>query len=382
VNARFLDQLQEKYEDHHAQYLYAEMTLKDTSDDLTGNQLVGVRRWSAWIRGVARQEMGHLATVLNLLEAIGGGSHLNRLRFPSPTGLYTPPIPFTLEPLTLDTIQRFVNFEMPTHPVALGLLELAPEKVVVQHVGQLYEDIKAAIMGFDEAALFIGRGSGQDRSTWGLDITVSPVTSRDTAAVAIDSIVREGEGNSNGTDQSHYGRFKAIQKEYQAELTANRDFLPYRNVLMNPATLEAPDPARPETNMILNPDTKSVAELFNACYTTLLLTLVKYYRFDETSDNQDALQGVAKSLMMNVLAKLGPLLSQLPANESKNAGPPFEIYTLPCLPNDRDASLKILRERLEISKSFVTDLATRVTRDGILQKTAQQLDAIAQAIPS
>src|SRR5882724_13306976 len=77
-----------------AQYLYAEMTLKDKSDGLTDDQLVRVRRWSAWIRGVARQEMGHLATALNLLEAIGGGSHLNRLRFPSPTGLYTPPVPF------------------------------------------------------------------------------------------------------------------------------------------------------------------------------------------------------------------------------------------------------------------------------------------------
>jgi hypothetical protein len=359
------------------QYLYAEMTLKGPNDGLASDQLSKVSRWRQWISAIARQEMGHLATVLNLLEAVGGGSHLNRLRFPSATGLYTPPIRFSLEPLTRDTVDRFVKFEWPAHVVQLDTL--APVDIPVQHVGQLYEDIRTAIGNFNEADLFIGRGTGQDQSAWSLTITVTPVTNRQTAFAAIDSIVKEGEGNSTGTDDSHYGRFRRIQNEYDQELTKNAGFAPFRNVLSNPGTL---DPLTPGTNAIANPDTNAAAALFNACYTTLLLVLVKYYRFDENSDNQDALQGISKGLMMNVLAKLGPLLSSLPGTGDKNGGPPFEIYTLPVLPDDRNASLKVIRERFGILKAEAVNLATKITQGGVMQRIAQQLDAIAQTIPA
>lgn len=364
-----------------AQYLYAEMTLKDASDGLTGAQLSMAQKWRVWISGVAKQEMGHLATVLNLLEAIGGGAHLNRLRFPSAAGLYTPPIPFSLDPLTPATIQRFIDFEMPVHPA--GHAEaLAPEPIMVQHVGQLYGDLKDAIVEFDEAALFIGRGTGQDPSAWSLSITVRPVKDRATAVAAINSIIHEGEGDSTGSDTSHYGRFKQIQSDYHGAVDADAAFQPYRNVVSNPATLDPPDLAHPDTTPITDADTHRVAELFSACYTTLLLTLVKYYRFEENADNQTALQGVAKTLMMLVTAKLGPLLSKLPAGNGKNAGPPFEIYTLPSLPNDRDASLKILRERFAIEKDFAVALAPAVPLGGIVAKVAESLDTISQNIPA
>lgn len=361
------------------QYLYAGMTLKtSTSEQLTPAQLAVVRVWNQRIRGVAKQEMGHLATVLNLLESIGGGSYLNRMRFPSEVGLYTPPIPFGLEPLTLQTIDRFITFEMPELPVAAK--GLAPEPVVFQHVGQLYNDIKAGIAAFPERELFIGRLSGQDRSRWSLSITVSPVTDRASAIAAIDTIVLEGEGNSTGSDQSHYGRFKTIALEYQRERERDAAFQPHRDVLSNPATLPSQH-GQSDTNVITAPDTKAVAELFNACYTTLLIVLVKYYRFEEAADFQDTLQGIAKVLMMNVLGRLGPLLSQLPSGLGKNAGPPFEIYTLPSLPGDRDASLTVLRERCAISETFARALAARVPQDGALLHVAETLNQVLQTIP-
>jgi hypothetical protein len=364
-----------------AQYLYAEMTLKDASDGLTSAQLAMVQNWRRSISGVARQEMGHLATVLNLLEAVGGGAYLDRLRFPSATGLYTPPIPFSLDPLRQTTIQRFIDFEMPVRPAAFTT-GLAPVPIVVQHVGQLYSDLNNAITTFDEAALFIGRGTGQDTSAWSLSITVSPVRDRATAVAAVDSIIHEGEGDSTGSDTSHYGRFKQIQRDYQAAINADATFQPHRNVISNPATLDPPDPAHPDTTPITDANTHAVAELFSACYTTLLLTLVKYYRFEENADNQNSLQGVAKTLMMLVIAKLGPLLSKLPAGNGKKAGPPFEIYTLPSLPNDRDASLKVLRERFAIAKDFAAALAPTVPLDGIVARVSQNLDTISQNIPA
>lgn len=358
------------------QYLYAAMTLKETTDEgLTPAQLNKVKHWALKIRGVAKQEMGHLATALNLLEAVGGGSHLDRVRFPARSRFYKPPIPFTLEPLTLDTIQRFINFEKPVHPV-MAFDHIAPEPVVFSQVGDLYGQIKTGILGIDEKVLFIGRGSAQDRSAWSFAITVSPVTDRASAVAAIDSIVTEGEGNSTGTDQSHYGRFKGIQAEYKAELVADPKFQPFRSVLSNPATQPGPD-----TTVIEVEDTLAAAELFSACYTTLLLCLAKYYRFDETDDNQALLQGIAKNLMIYAVAPLGSLLSKLPANKEKNAGPPFEIYTLPSLPHDRDASLKLIRERMQVAKAFATGLAARVTTDGVVQSIADQLDVLSQTLP-
>ena len=363
------------------QYLYATMTLKGQNDGLTPEQLTKVQRWSARIRGVERQEMGHLATVLNLLEAVGGGSHLNRMRLPSATGLYTPPVPFVLQPLTPDTIERFIMFEMPENPPP-SPRALAPEPVVIEHVGQLYGDIKAGIEAFDEAKLFVGRITGQDQTLWSFDVTVAPVTDRATAAAAIDTIIVEGEGSAAGTADSHWGRLTQIRRELLEEIQTEPGFTAHRDVVSNPATLPPPVLVNPDTTLVTEPDTKSTAELFNAAYTTLLLILVKYYRFDETPEKQNALQGMAKALMMNVIAKLGPLLSQLPAGNGKNAGPPFEIYTLPSLPDDRDSSLTVIRERFDIMSSFATDLGTRVTKDGIVSRVAQQLNAIKGIIPA
>jgi hypothetical protein len=363
------------------QYLYAAMTLKAGEEEgLTTAQAAMVNTWGAWIRGVAKQEMGHLGTVLNLLEAIGGGSYLNRMRLPSDTGLYTPPIRFSLVPLTIDTIRRFVQFETPAHPVALTLA-LAPDPVVIEHVGQLYGDIKAAIDAFDEAELFIGRGSAQD-ARWSFYVNVMPVTNRATADAAIETIVVQGEGNSTGGDDSHFGRFTRILNEYKTERQTNPTFQPHRDVVANPATLPPAGAGQAGTTALTDPKTKDVAELFNACYTTLLLTLVKYYRFDETPEVQSALQSVAKNLMMNVLWNLGELLSRLPAGpELKYAGPPFEIYTLPSLPHDGRASLIILRERLTTEKAFAASAAAEVPIDGVLEAAAEMLGIILDKIP-
>lgn len=229
--------------------------------------------------------------------------------------------------------------------------------------------------------MFIGRGTHQDQSNWSFNVTVMPVTSRATAFAAIDSIVVEGEGTSTGLGNSHYAQFTKIRDEYAAELVVDPAFQPHRTVVSNPATLAAPQPDHPDTVAITDPTTKDVAELFNACYTTLLLMLVKYYRFGETPDNQDALQSIAKAMMMRVIAPLGPLLSKLPAGTGKTAGPPFEIYTLPSLPDDRGACLIILRERLALAEAAASDLAARVPVDGVLQAVAGDLGEIRAVIP-
>jgi Mn-containing catalase len=55
------------------QYLFAEFSLKNgTADGLTPEQAEAVERWRGVLRGIAVEEMLHLALVANLMAAIGG----------------------------------------------------------------------------------------------------------------------------------------------------------------------------------------------------------------------------------------------------------------------------------------------------------------------
>jgi hypothetical protein len=174
-----------------------------------------------------------------------------------------------------------------------------------------------------------------------------------------------------------------LRDDYKAARQTNPAFRPYRDVVVNPATLPV-DPDHPGTTPITDPTAKAVAELFNACYTTLLLILVKYYRFEETAENQTALQGAAKNLMMTVLSSLGPFLSLLPAGpgSTQKAGPPFEIYTLPSLPDDRRASLIVLRERIAAEKAFADAVAANLPNGDVLVGASEALANILERIPA
>jgi hypothetical protein len=54
------------------QYLYAAYSLAPDNDGLTLEQQQAVRDWQATILEIAREEMGHLVSVQNLLQLIGG----------------------------------------------------------------------------------------------------------------------------------------------------------------------------------------------------------------------------------------------------------------------------------------------------------------------
>src|SRR4051794_17902087 len=65
-------------------YLFAAFTLKRTPEEgVSWEQAESGRSWMATLLGVAREEMGHLGTVLNLLAAVGGAPHLWHPSFPS-----------------------------------------------------------------------------------------------------------------------------------------------------------------------------------------------------------------------------------------------------------------------------------------------------------
>ena len=100
------------------QYLYASYSLNvhQLDEDLRNHVL----SWRRSILEIAREEMGHLATVENLLTLIGGPLHFDREDFPiADPDLW--PFPFQLEPLTKLSLAKYVMAETPAEKVLISL---------------------------------------------------------------------------------------------------------------------------------------------------------------------------------------------------------------------------------------------------------------------
>jgi hypothetical protein len=91
------------------QYLYAAYSLG--GEGVPPQDEEKVRAWQDLILTVAREEMGHLLTVQNLLCLIGGPVSFNREEFPWDTPFY--PYPFKLEPLSKASLAAYIFAEMP-----------------------------------------------------------------------------------------------------------------------------------------------------------------------------------------------------------------------------------------------------------------------------
>jgi Ferritin-like/Putative lumazine-binding len=92
------------------QYLYAAYSLKVESNE-TPKLRKMIESWRHNLLAVAREEMGHLLTVQNLLLLLGAPAALGRDSSVWAQNYY--PYPFSLDPLTLDTLACFVYAEMP-----------------------------------------------------------------------------------------------------------------------------------------------------------------------------------------------------------------------------------------------------------------------------
>src|SRR5271165_1081810 len=93
------------------QYLYAAYSLKTEGEDPERREKI--EDWRAHVLAVAREEMGHLLTVQNLLLLLGAPASLGRENSVWAEQYY--PYPFSLEPLTLETLACFIYAEMPAH---------------------------------------------------------------------------------------------------------------------------------------------------------------------------------------------------------------------------------------------------------------------------
>jgi hypothetical protein len=96
-------------------YLFAAHSLKQDAAEggITESEAEIVRRWKRRLVTVAVEEMLHLAQLTNVLTAIGGAPHFRRTNFPVPRSALPINDHMTLEPFSLETIERFMAIEMP-----------------------------------------------------------------------------------------------------------------------------------------------------------------------------------------------------------------------------------------------------------------------------
>ncbi len=350
------------------EYLFAAFSMKQNIDEgLTAEQLEAVRRWERVITGVAVQEMLHLAQASNLLTAIGGMPHFRRPNFPQRARYYPPEVQLALMPFSEHALRHFIFLERPedidaqdapefeilgTPFVAATGAELVPVAQEFVTVGQLYRSIeqglRTLVEKYGERKVFVGPSSVQATGEYFRWSDLVAVTDLESAIKAIEFVVEQGEGARGNWQDAHYGKFLGVYQEYQAFLQQDPTFDPARPVV--PARARLPRDVS-EGELITDPRTAAVSDLFNGCYEALLEIMLRFFLHeDETRQELTVLSDTSVNAMFALIAPLGRLLTMLPVglnNPGKTAGPTFEIFRRSYILPHRKAAWAILRERLQ-----------------------------------
>ncbi|MBO3457318.1 ferritin-like protein [Aetokthonos hydrillicola Thurmond2011] len=335
------------------QYLYAVYSLDVT---VAGDQLRTIIK-------IAEQEMGHLLTVQNLLLFIRHGLHFDRGDLKPDNEL--DPFPFVLEPLTKSSLAKYVAAEMPiiddTNPLKAEVDKIAEEAKVaamgqaVHRVGLIYAKIYWLFQESDtpEGAWLLNHDgfpsgfhlSSEDfesatvlssiqadelewRASSAESLHIDPVTSRQEALTAIDTIARQGEGLTD-QNNSHFQKFLTIYRQLANSSSPFSLEVPtYPNTLEQPQT--NPDL---EKGRITNPTSRLWAKLFNSRYHILLLAIAQSLSLDKSTEPTNNLRkeliGWAFEEMNNtvksIAKKLTKLPRKIPSQTDVFAGAPFEL---------------------------------------------------------
>lgn len=258
------------------QYLYAAYSLDaiDLPSTAPPAQLAAIKRWQAEILAIAKEEMGHLISVQNVLLLLGSPICLARENYPWDSQFY--PFEFRLEPLSRGSLAAYVVAEMPENWVkdlqALlvnGQLFIpadgaSPDSKVraqvvmdvrdhmkldaaglrglgVNRVGALFRSILAILEDHEE---LLDREFLEDNyfrqathSEWGRNhpqpqkvppgskvdppgngvaqVIVEPMSTRDQAIAALKAVAEQGESRETPTDAASYEEIPSQQSHFQ-----------------------------------------------------------------------------------------------------------------------------------------------------------------------
>ena len=399
------------------QYLSASFSLGPPFEGpFPGNAISLANAWRRSLLSTAREEMGHLMTVQNLLRLIGGRINLEREDFPFRSDLY--PFPFTVEPLSPISLAKYIAAEMPHVDAPTAELQEIIEQATagagmpVNRVGILYANLAAIFSSpqemdsldatldpwrswvrmvhaatssdfaeseqhlSDDDFLSDSEAFQASPNDWGGDsrVFVRMVHNREQALAAIREIALQGEGLPPGegpSTESHFQRFMTIRGAFPLQ----GQWKPARSIAINPALPEPNEP--PEPNTITNPRSQRWARLFNVRYAILLFTLA---HFLETRGSLYVEEGQEKGDRtprgflhlwvfneMRHLHKIGRKLSQLPRREDTSdparAGAPFTLPATLDLPESESARWELHHNNFRHSSELIAEIVASGSGD-------------------
>jgi CDGSH-type Zn-finger protein/uncharacterized Fe-S cluster protein YjdI len=353
-------------------YLYAAWSLKrGERDGLSKQEAEAVDRWKRAIVSVAVEEMTHLALASNLATAIGGSPHFSRPNFPIAPGYHPSGVVVELARFSPAVLDHFIFLERPegkeladstefVHPADYHRTQpkarLMPHAQDYGTVGHLYRGIRHGLEvlahHIGEKSLFCGDPASQvtpaEASLPGLMV----VTDLASATAAIETIIEQGEGAPEHSEDSHFSRFVRVRKEYDDFLAADPAFEPAFPVAHNPVMRQ---PLDPHNRVFIDaPGTVHVLDFANALYTHMLRCLVQAFGRGAGEETEKHFFVDTAIDLMELLTKVGPYLASLPASPSHpgvNAGVTFtmlrDVAKLPKGPSEK----RIMAERVaELSK--------------------------------
>ena len=353
--------------EHHLMccYLYAFFSLKEgTDEDVSESELAAIRRWRGEILDVAIEEMAHLAIVCNILSSLGAPAHLAHQNFPVSPGYHPAGVVVKLTPFNADTLDHFIflerpggvtradgkGFEPPQHySRAINIDRLMTVTTDYDTVGQLYASISEGLArlaaDIGEDALFIGDAAHQ----LGPEVAALPnlkvIRCLKTARIAIDAIVRQGEGADPDEAGSHYQRFLALKTDFDAVTAARPAFRAARMAAHNPVMRRPPTPdgkvwitAEPAATLL---------DLGNALYNHCLRCLSLAYTGVDSATQRVLVQTSID--LMRLLTPVASRLTSLPANADLpgcTAGLSFATLRSSAALPAEPGGLTVLTERL------------------------------------
>lgn len=369
------------------EYLYAAWSLGPDTGDM-----------SRKILAVAKEEMAHLITVQNLIRFVGGTPYLERQdASPQPD---LDPFPFSLEPFSTATLERFLIAEMPPIDALSPDQQVTMQKIIghqkdslhrrLHRVGLLYAKLYWLFQPSDDAcdpwkglvqiadlgvlphgwhvSNYSGAGTAntlqasRDEQAWkapylgeGIFETINSFTD---ALNAIYKIAAQGEGLIGTNSSSHFSVFWSLYSSLP-----NYPPSAFLNVASNPFTApeSSPDPTV-ERNRITHPVASILCDLFDTRYKIMLVSLRLALELRRDNPDERSLRDkyIAWTLeeMVSSLRSISGRLLKLPSKINGQvsdplAAPPFRLDGL------------VMPSEVSLLKSLLQDL--HANSDGLLR---------------
>jgi hypothetical protein len=368
------------------QYLYAAYSLRGGRDqsDLNQNQRNAIKAWRRLLLAIAREEMGHLMTVQNLLLLLRLPPNFEREDFPPRKDIY--PFALHLEALKQVSLAKYVVAESPVSATGIDDIKAKAEMAAgaaINHVGILYgllgllfaraDEIEAGGSGsatWDAMLRLIRDAADQqdpDRAAWHLpdevfdtasvsqqanpddwnvgELRVHRLGGREDARQAIRDIGEQGEGPTNSGQQSHFERFLGMYRGTQTlPFPAPGEWMPTRSV-----------PTDPKPSEIGDPRTRRWVELADHRY-GLLLGFLEHYLVS-SGDHRPIFVAWIFAEMRSRLADIADKLAGMPHGQPNTvAAIPFTLPAALHLPGAEIERWRMHKTRTEAAIQKIEEM--------------------------